>query len=53
MEHPGGDYGDIIGRLLIRVCEIHERVLTGGGGGLQGIRDQGEKRGTRYLPVRT
>jgi death-on-curing protein len=33
------DYADVIGRLLIRVYEIHERVLTKGGGGLEGIRD--------------
>ncbi len=32
-------YADVIGRLLIRVYEIHERVLVKGGGGLQGIRD--------------
>lgn len=33
------DYPDVIGRLLVRVYEIHERVLAKGGGGLEGIRD--------------
>src|SRR5215471_10662083 len=33
------DAADIIGRLLVRVYEIHERVITRGGGGLEGIRD--------------
>jgi death on curing protein len=30
---------DVIGRLLVQVYEIHERVLANGGGGLPGIRD--------------
>lgn len=33
------DYADVVGRLLVRVYEIHERVLAKGGGGLEGIRD--------------
>jgi death-on-curing protein len=36
---PAEDYADVVGRLLVRVYEIHERVLTKGGGGLEGIRD--------------
>jgi death-on-curing protein len=32
------DAADVIGRLLVRVYEIHERVITRGGG-LEGIRD--------------
>ncbi len=34
-EHPA----DIIGRLLVRVYEIHARILDQGGGGVEGIRD--------------
>jgi len=34
-----GDAADVIGRLLVRVYEIHERVIIRGGGGLEGIRD--------------
>ena len=34
-EHPA----DVIGRLLVRVYEIHARVLEKGGGGIEGIRD--------------
>ena len=34
-EHPA----DIIGRLLVRVYEIHARILEKGGGGIEGIRD--------------
>jgi len=29
------DYSDVIGRLLVRVYEIHKRVLVKGGGGLK------------------
>ena len=36
-----GDAADVIGRLLVRVYEIHERVIARGGGGLEGIRDAG------------
>ena len=39
MVKPVEDAADIIGRLLVRVYEIHERVITRGGGGLEGIRD--------------
>ncbi len=39
MAQPCRDDADIIGRLLIRVYEIHERVIATGGGGLEGIRD--------------
>jgi len=38
-EQPAEDYADVVARLLIRVYEIHERVLAKGGGGLEGIRD--------------
>lgn len=38
-EQSADDYADVIGHLLVRVYEIHERVLTRGGGGLEGIRD--------------
>jgi death-on-curing protein len=38
-ERPAEDYANVIGHLLVRVYEIHERVLTKGGGGLEGIRD--------------
>jgi len=34
-----GDAADVIGRLLVRVYEMHERVITRGGGSLEGIRD--------------
>ena len=33
------DYADVVGRLLIRVYEIHHRVLKHGGGGIEGLRD--------------
>ena len=36
---PAEDYAEVVGRLLVRVYEIHERVLAKGGGGLEGIRD--------------
>jgi len=36
---PSEDYSDVIGRLLVRVYEIHQRVLAKGGGGLEGILD--------------
>ena len=39
MAEPGRDDADVIGRLLVRVYEIHERVSARGGGGLEGIRD--------------
>ena|SRR2546422_340864 len=39
MAEPDRDDADVIGRLLMRVYEIHERVITRGGGGLEGIRD--------------
>ena len=35
------DAAEVIGRLLVRVYEIHERVIARGGGGLEGIRDAG------------
>ncbi|HBY96407.1 MAG TPA: type II toxin-antitoxin system death-on-curing family toxin [Chloroflexi bacterium] len=38
-ERPAKDDTDVVGRLLVRVYEIHERVLAKGGGGLGGIRD--------------
>jgi death-on-curing family protein len=41
MAQPGADVADVIGRLLVRVYEIHERVITRGGGGLEGIRHAG------------
>jgi len=41
MVPPGADVADVIGRLLVRVYEIHERVIIRGGGGLEGIRDAG------------
>jgi len=41
MAQPVGDAADVIGRLLVRVYEIHERVIARGGGGLEGIRDAG------------
>ena len=34
-----GDTAEIIGRLLVRIYEIHERIIARGGGGLEGIRD--------------
>jgi death-on-curing family protein len=34
---PPEDYADVIGCLLVRVYEIHQRVLAKGGGGLEGI----------------
>src|SRR5262249_44398095 len=39
MAEPDRDDADVIGRLLVRVYEIHERVIARGGGGLEGIRD--------------
>lgn len=33
------DTADVIGRLLVRVYEIHERIIARGGGGLEGMRD--------------
>jgi death on curing protein len=39
MAEPDRDDADVIGRLLMRVYEIHERVIARGGGGLEGIRD--------------
>jgi death-on-curing family protein len=33
------DAADVIGRLLVRVYEIHERIIIRGGGGLEGPRD--------------
>jgi death-on-curing family protein len=41
MATPYRDDADVIGRLLIRVYEIHERIIARGGGGLEGIRDAG------------
>jgi len=38
-DRPAEDYTNVVGRLLVRVYEIHERVLAKGGGGLEGIRD--------------
>jgi death-on-curing protein len=35
------EYADVVARLLVRVYEIHERVLSKGGGGLPGIREAG------------
>src|SRR5262245_62896249 len=39
MVEPDRDDADVIGRLLTRVYEIHERVIARGGGRLEGIRD--------------
>ena len=39
MAEPDRDDADVIGRLLMRVYEIHERVIARGGSGLEGIRD--------------
>src|SRR5437870_3183527 len=39
MAEPDRDDADVIGRLLMRVYEIHERIIARGGGGLEGIRD--------------
>lgn len=39
MERSPEDYADTIARLLVRVYEIHVRILAKGGGGLEGIRD--------------
>lgn len=39
MAQPVRDEADVIGRLLVRVYEIHERIIARGGGGLEGIRD--------------
>src|SRR5438874_7301903 len=39
MAEPGKDDADVIGRLLVRVYEIHERVLARLGRALDGIRD--------------
>jgi death-on-curing family protein len=33
-----GDAAEVIGRLLVRVYEIHERVIARGGSGLEGMR---------------
>lgn len=33
------DYADAVGRLLVRVYEIHDTVLAKGGGGIEGLRD--------------
>ncbi len=38
-EQPTEDYADVVARLLVRVYEIHERVLAKGGGGREGICD--------------
>jgi death-on-curing family protein len=35
---PVGDEAEVIGRLLVRVYEIHERIIARGGG-LEGMRD--------------
>jgi hypothetical protein len=40
MAEPDRDDADVSGRLLIRVYEIHKRVIARGGGGLEGIRDK-------------
>jgi len=34
---PFEDYSDVIGCLLVRVYEIHQRVLAKGGGGFLGL----------------
>jgi death-on-curing family protein len=39
MAEPYRDDADVIGHLLMRVYEIHERVIARDGGGLEGIRD--------------
>jgi len=36
-----GCSADVIGRLLMSVYEIHERIIARGGGGLEGIREAG------------
>ena len=38
-EQPPEDCADVIGRLLARIYEIHERVLAKGGGGLECVRE--------------
>ena len=35
LDHPA----DIIGRLLVRIYELHAAILEKGGGGIEGIRD--------------
>jgi hypothetical protein len=35
------DYADVVSRLLVRVYEIHERVLTRGGGAVGGYHAEG------------
>lgn len=39
MANLSNDIADAVGRLLVRVYEIHQRILDKGGGGLEGIRD--------------
>ena len=39
MAQPVRDEAEVIGRLLVRVDEIHERIIARGGGGLEGMRD--------------
>lgn len=39
MSQSVGDAAEVIGRLLVRVYEIHERIIAHGGGGLEGLRD--------------
>jgi death-on-curing protein len=41
MATPGRDDADVIGRLLMSVYEIHERLIARGSGELEGIRDAG------------
>jgi hypothetical protein len=38
MATPWRDDIDVVGRLLMNICEIHERVIARGGSGLEGIR---------------
>lgn len=39
MKQRGEEYADVVAQLLVRVYEIHDKVMTVGGGGLEGIRD--------------
>jgi hypothetical protein len=41
MATSGRDDANVIGRLLMSVYEVHERIIASGGGGLKGIRDAG------------
>jgi len=53
MGKPVIDAADVIGRLLVRVYEIHERVISRGGGGLEGMRDAALLHGAVARPFAT